>query len=147
VVGPGLQPTLDELSRPGRGTTKVPHPAADALDRIPQAQRRAEPLALPELNEPEVIRHFVNLSQLNYSVDTGFYPLGSCTMKWNPKINEWAARLPGFAALHPLAPDEAAQGTLQLLWELEQALAEIGGMQAVTLQPAAGAQGELTASS
>jgi glycine dehydrogenase subunit 2 len=86
----------------------------------------------------------VNLSQLNFSIDTGFYPLGSCTMKFNPKLNEWAARLPGFAALHPYAPDEVAQGTLQLLWELEQWLAEISGMRAVTLQPAAGAQGELT---
>src|SRR6478735_2726249 len=93
VVGAGLQPTLDELSRPGRATAKVPHPPADALDRIPQAHRRATPVGLPELNEPEVIRHFVNLSQLNYSVDTGFYPLGSCTMKYNPKINEWTARL------------------------------------------------------
>ncbi len=91
-----------------------------------------------------MIRHFVNLSQLNYSVDTGFYPLGSCTMKYNPKINEWAARLPGFAALHPLAPDDTAQGTLEMLWELEQWLAEISGMAAVTLQPAAGAHGELT---
>ena len=144
VVGPGLQPTLDELSRPGRATVKVPHAPADALERIPADQRRAAPLGLPELNEPEVIRHFVNLSQLNYSVDTGFYPLGSCTMKYNPKINEWAARLPGFAALHPLAPDSAAQGTLELMWELEQWLAEISGMEAVTLQPAAGAHGELT---
>jgi glycine dehydrogenase subunit 2 len=144
VVGPGLQPTLDELSKPGRCSTKVPHPPADALDRLPAAQRRGQALALPELNEPEVIRHFVNLSQLNYSVDAGFYPLGSCTMKYNPKINEWAARLPGFAALHPLAPDEAAQGTLELLWDLEQWLIEISGMAAVTLQPAAGAHGELT---
>ena len=100
--------------------------------------------ALPELNELEVVRHFVNLSHLNYGVDTGFYPLGSCTMKYNPKLNEWAARLPGFAALHPLAPDAVAQGTLELLWETEQWLAEISGMRAVTLQPAAGAQGELT---
>jgi glycine dehydrogenase subunit 2 len=144
VVGPGLQPTLAELSRPGRGSTKVPHPPADALKRLSASHRRARPLALPELNEPEVIRHFVNLSQLNYSVDTGFYPLGSCTMKYNPKINEWAARLHGFAALHPLAPDDAAQGTLELLWELEQWLIEISGMTAVTLQPAAGAHGELT---
>ena len=75
----------------------------------------------------DVVRHYVNLSQLNCSVDTGFYPLGSCTMKYNPKVNEWAARLPGFANLHPLAPDETAQGTLQLLWELEQELAEISG--------------------
>jgi glycine dehydrogenase subunit 2 len=144
AVGPSLQPTLDELSRPGRSSTKVPHPPADALDRIPGEQRRARPLALPELNEPEVIRHFVNLSQLNYSVDTGFYPLGSCTMKYNPKINEWAARLTGFAALHPLAPDVLAQGTLELLWELERWLVEISGMSAATLQPAAGAHGELT---
>jgi glycine dehydrogenase subunit 2 len=96
------------------------------------------------MNEPDVVRHYVNLSQLNFAVDTGFYPLGSCTMKFNPKLNEWAARLPGFAELHPMAPDEIAQGTLQLLWELEGALAEISGMRAVTLQPAAGAQGELT---
>jgi glycine dehydrogenase subunit 2 len=143
-AGPRLQPTLAELSQPGRGSTKVPHPPADALDRLPAVARRAEPAALPELSEPEVIRHFVNLSQLNYSVDTGFYPLGSCTMKYNPKINEWAARLAGFAALHPLAPDELAQGTLELLWELEQWLIEISGMSAVSLQPAAGAHGELT---
>jgi glycine dehydrogenase subunit 2 len=96
------------------------------------------------MNEPDVVRHYVNLSQLNHAVDTGFYPLGSCTMKFNPKLNEWAARLPGFATLHPLAPDELAQGTLALLWELEHWLAEIGGMEAVSLQPAAGAQGELT---
>ncbi|HUG48230.1 MAG TPA: aminomethyl-transferring glycine dehydrogenase subunit GcvPB [Candidatus Limnocylindria bacterium] len=144
AVGPALQPTLAELSRPGRGGGKVPHPPADALDGVPPELRRRQPLALPELSEPEVIRHFVNLSQLNYAVDTGFYPLGSCTMKYNPKINEWAARLAGFAALHPLAPDELAQGTLALLWELEQWLAEISGMAAVSLQPAAGAQGELT---
>src|SRR5207342_1374093 len=106
--------------------------------------RRTDPPALPEMNEPDVVRHYVNLSQLNFAVDTGFYPLGSCTMKFNPKLNEWAARLPGFADLHPLAPDAVAQGTLQLLWELEGALAEISGMRAVSLQPAAGAQGELT---
>jgi glycine dehydrogenase subunit 2 len=144
VVGAKLQPTLAERSRPGRGEGKIPHPPRDALERIPAAHRRAMPPALPELNEPEVVRHYVNLSQLNYAIDTGFYPLGSCTMKFNPKLNEWAARLPGFASLHPLAPDEAAQGTLELLWELERALAEIGGMRAVSLQPAAGAQGELT---
>ena len=144
VVGEALQPTLFELSRPGRGGGKIPHPPAGALDRIPAAARRATPPALPELSEPEVVRHYVNLSHLNYSVDTGFYPLGSCTMKFNPKINEWAARLPGFAGLHPMAPDSTAQGTLQLLFELEELLAEISGMDAVTLQPAAGAHGELT---
>ncbi len=144
VTGPRLQPTLFERGRPGRGGGKIPHPPADALDRLPAAARRITPPALPELNEPEAVRHYVNLSQLNYAVDTGFYPLGSCTMKFNPKLNEWAARLPGFADLHPMAPDALAQGTLQLLWELEAALAEISGMVAVTLQPAAGAQGELT---
>jgi glycine dehydrogenase subunit 2 len=144
VTGPRLQPTLFEMSRSGRGGGKIPHPPKDALERIPATARRTSPPALPELSEPEVVRHYVNLSQLNHAVDTGFYPLGSCTMKFNPKLNEWAARLPGFADLHPLAPDELAQGTLQLLWELEEALAEISGMRAVTLQPAAGAQGELT---
>ncbi len=144
VTGPRLQPTLFERSRPGRGGGKIPHPPAGALDRLPAAARRVTPPALPEMNEPDVVRHYVNLSQLNHAVDTGFYPLGSCTMKFNPKLNEWAARLPGFADLHPMAPDEVAQGTLHLLWELERALAEISGMQAVTLQPAAGAQGELT---
>ncbi len=144
VAGPQLQATIFEKSRPGRGGGKVPHAPHDALERIPAGARRATPPALPEMNEPEVVRHYVNLSQLNYSIDTGFYPLGSCTMKWNPKLNEWAARLPGFSGLHPLAPDSTAQGTLQLLWELEAQLAEISGMRAVTLQPAAGAQGELT---
>ncbi len=143
VVGERLQPTLFERSRPGRGGDKIPHPPKDALDRLPAGARRQTAPALPEINEPEVVRHYVNLSQLNYAIDTGFYPLGSCTMKFNPKLNEWAARLPGFASLHPLAPDEVAQGTLQLLWELEGILAEISGMKAVTLQPAAGAQGEL----
>jgi glycine cleavage system P protein (glycine dehydrogenase) subunit 2 len=144
AVGPELQPTLAEISQPGHGSPKVPHPPADALAGIPAVHLRATPAGLPELAEPEVVRHFVRLSQLNYSVDGGFYPLGSCTMKYNPKINEWAARLPGFAALHPLAPDELAQGTLELLWELERWLVEISGMHAVSLQPAAGAHGELT---
>ena len=144
VTGPRLQPTIFERGHPGRGGGKIPHPPADALDRLPAEARRVTPPALPEMNEPDVVRHYVNLSQLNFAVDTGFYPLGSCTMKFNPKLNEWAARLPGFADLHPLAPDEAAQGTLRLLWELEAALAAISGMRAVTLQPAAGAQGELT---
>jgi len=144
VTGNELQPTLFELSRSGRGGGKIPHPPAGALDRIPAAAQRSTPPALPELSEPEVVRHYVNLSHLNYSVDTGFYPLGSCTMKFNPKLNEWAARLPGFATLHPMAPDAIAQGTLELLFELESMLAEISGMDAVTLQPAAGAHGELT---
>ncbi|HEY7522974.1 MAG TPA: aminomethyl-transferring glycine dehydrogenase subunit GcvPB, partial [Candidatus Limnocylindrales bacterium] len=144
VTGPRLEPTLFERSRPDRGGDKIPHPPADALAGIPSHQLRDTAPGLPELNEVEVVRHYVNLSQLNFAVDTGFYPLGSCTMKFNPKLNEWAARLPGFAGAHPLAPDEAVQGTLQLLWELQGILAEITGMRAVSLQPAAGAQGELT---
>jgi glycine dehydrogenase subunit 2 len=144
VTGPRLQSTIFEKSRPGRGGGKIPHPPKGALDRLPAAARRSRPAALPELNELEVARHYVNLSQLNFAIDTGFYPLGSCTMKFNPKVNEWAARLPGFAGLHPLAPDATAQGTLQVLFELEEILAEISGMAAVSLQPAAGAQGELT---
>src|SRR4029077_15749738 len=143
AVGAMLQPTLADLSRSGRGGGKIPHPPADAPHGIPRPPRPAPPPppppprpppppALPELNEPEVVRHFVNLSHLNYSVDGGFYPLGSCTMEYNPKIHEWAARLHGLAALHPLAPDAVSQGTLQLLWELQEQLAEISGMKAVT---------------
>src|ERR1700690_2675060 len=132
VTGPRLQSTLFEKSRPGRGGGKIPHPPRDALDRLPATARRARPPALPELHELEGGRRYVNPSQLNFAIDTGFSPLGSCTMKFNPKLNEWAARLPGFAGLHPLAPDEAAQGTLQVLWELEEILAEISGMQAVS---------------
>jgi glycine dehydrogenase subunit 2 len=144
AVGPQLQPTLAELSVPGRSSFKVPHAPAGALDGIPAEHRRAEPAGLPEVDEPSVIRHFVNLSHLNYSIDSGFYPLGSCTMKYNPKVNEWAARLPGFASLHPMAPDAAAQGSLELMWRLQQILGEIGGFPHVSLQPAAGAHGELT---
>jgi glycine dehydrogenase subunit 2 len=143
-VGAELQPTMAELSVPGRHTDQVPHAPADALTGIPADQLRAAPAGLPELSEPQVIRHFTNLSHLTHSVDGGFYPLGSCTMKHNPRLNEAAARLPGFARLHPLAPDAAAQGTLQLMWELQAMLAEIGGMHAASLQPAAGAHGELT---
>ncbi len=144
AVGPDLQPTLDELSAPGRSSFKVPHPPADALAGVPEEHRRARPAGLPEIDEPSVIHHFLRLSHLNYSVDGGFYPLGSCTMKYNPKINEWAARQPGFAALHPLAPDSLAQGSLELMWRLQRQLAEISGLPAVSLQPAAGAHGELT---
>jgi len=112
-------------------------------DYLPQAYRRREDAGLPELSEIEVVRHFTHLSSLNYGVDTGFYPLGSCTMKYNPKVNEAAAALPGFTGLHPNLPPEAAQGALELMYHLQQYLAEITGMDAVTLQPAAGAHGEL----
>src|SRR5690606_1520869 len=99
-------------------------------------------LDLPEVSELQVIRHFVRLSQLNMAIDTNFYPLGSCTMKYNPKINEDVARLPGFAHLHPLTDEEGAQGALAVMYELQRWLAEISGFDAVSLQPAAGAQGE-----
>ena len=102
------------------------------------------PPRLPELAEPEVLRHFTALSTRNFGIDTGFYPLGSCTMKYNPRINERLAGLPGFAALHPLVEDDAAQGALELEWELQEILRELTGLDAVSLQPAAGSQGELT---
>ena len=117
-----------------------------ALDELLPADAVAEtPPPLPELAEPDVVRHFTNLSQRNMSVDTHFYPLGSCTMKYNPKRNERLASLPGLADVHPFQPEETLQGLLRLLFELQQLLAEISGLPAVTLQPAAGAHGELTA--
>jgi glycine dehydrogenase subunit 2 len=108
------------------------------------AMARDDGPSLPEVSEPEAVRHYVRLSQQNFAIDTGMYPLGSCTMKYNPKVNEWAARLPGFANLHPYMPDELVQGALELMWRLEQGLAEVCGMDRVSLHPAAGAQGELT---
>src|SRR5262249_62399391 len=100
---------------------------------------------VPEVRQRDVIRHFTNLSTRNMSIDTNFYPLGSCTMKYNPKRHERLAALPGIAGLHPLQEDDSCQGMLQLLYEMQQYLAEIAGLPAVSLQPAAGAQGELTA--
>ena len=108
------------------------------------ALARREPAALPEVSEPEAVRHFVRLSQWNFSIDTQFYPLGSCTMKHNPKVNEWAARLPGFAQAHPLMPAHLIPGALELMVALQEQIAAIVGMDEVCLQPAAGAQGELT---
>jgi len=118
-------------------------PARPLAELLPGARLRAS-LAFPQVTEPEVVRHFIELSTLNHHVDRGFYPLGSCTMKHNPKFNEAMAALPGFANAHPLAGDEANQGSLRLLWTLQRTLAEITGFEAVTTQPAAGAQGEAT---
>ena len=120
----------------------VPRPP-DGLDvpEVPAELRRKEPPRLPELAEPEVLRHFTELSTRNFGIDTGFYPLGSCTMKYNPRINERLVGLPGFAQLHPLVEDDAAQGALELEWALEQILLEVTGLDAVSLQPAAGSQG------
>ena len=136
------EPLIYDICQAGRRAVSLPDCDVPKASLPPGCERTDLPL--PEVSEIDLMRHYVRLSQLNYGIDTGFYPLGSCTMKNNPNVNEWAARLPGFAALHPLAPDETAQGTLELLWRLEQDLAEISGMAAVTLQPAAGAQGELT---
>jgi len=110
----------------------------------PQKFIRRELEGFPEMSEVDVVRHFTRLSQWNYGVDSGFYPLGSCTMKYNPKVNEDIARLPGFAGAHPYEPEEISQGSLQLIYELETYLSEVSGMDRVTLQPSAGAQGELT---
>jgi glycine dehydrogenase subunit 2 len=134
-----------ELSSPGRTGYSLPEvdvPARALSDVIPKKFLRVEAPALPEVSEFDVVRHYSRLSRLNYSVDTHFYPLGSCTMKYNPRINEDMARLAGFAALHPLAPAAQSQGALALMHELAAMLAEISGMNAVSLQPAAGAQGE-----
>jgi glycine dehydrogenase subunit 2 len=136
------EPLLFELSKPGRHG--VPAPASDVPEREAPAHLCRETLDLPEVAERDVIRHFTRLSQLNYAIDLGLYPLGSCTMKYNPRINEDCARQPGFALLHPYQPAETVQGALELLYELQGYLAEISGFDAVTLQPAAGAHGELT---
>jgi len=138
------EPLLFEKSSPGRRGYRlpaldVPRPPADAL---PAQARRAAPPAIPSLSEVDVVRHYTRLSRENYGVDVGFYPLGSCTMKYNPKINEEMARLPGAALAHPLQGESLSQGALRLMYELEQELKEIAGMDRVSLQPAAGAQGE-----
>lgn len=137
-----IEPLLCELSVPGRRGVRFPEPDVP-LAELPKGLVRQD-LPLSELSEVDVTRHFTRLSQLNYSIDTGFYPLGSCTMKYNPKINEETARLPGFANIHPLQPVETVQGALLMMFELQEMLKEIGGFAGVTLQPAAGAHGELT---
>jgi len=140
------EPLLFERSVPGRvgwSLDPLDVPAVDPGALIPEAALRDDCPALPELSEVDVVRHFTRLSTWNYAVDLGLYPLGSCTMKYNPRANERVARLPGFAEAHPLQPPEQAQGVLELMLRLEQFLAEISGMDRVSLQPAAGAQGEL----
>jgi glycine dehydrogenase subunit 2 len=135
-----------ELSSPGRVAWSLPEadvPEADARKLLPAKYLRADAPDLPEVSEFDVVRHYSRLSRMNYGVDTHFYPLGSCTMKYNPKLHEDMARLAGFAKVHPLAPEPSAQGALQVMHELARDLAEIAGMDAVSLQPAAGAQGEL----
>ncbi|MBN1440903.1 MAG: aminomethyl-transferring glycine dehydrogenase subunit GcvPB [Anaerolineales bacterium] len=136
------EPTVYELSAPGRSGVSLPALDVDPSTLPPSLIRKDLPL--PELSEADVVRHFLRLSQMNYAVDKGFYPLGSCTMKYNPKINEDAARLPGFAFVHPLQNPESMQGCLSLMYHLQSWLGEISGLAAVSLQPAAGAHGELT---
>ncbi len=136
------EPLVYELSAPGRCGAKMPEPDVP-LAPLPEGLARDD-LPLPELAQVDVIRHYLRLSQLNYAVDKGFYPLGSCTMKYNPKVNEQAARLPGLALTHPQQDSETVQGNLAIMWALQEFLKEISGFAAVTLQPAAGAQGEFT---
>src|SRR5579885_3047199 len=138
---------LFELSHSGRRCHTLPAcdvPETAVPDILPAAALADAPQPLPEVGEIDLIRHFVNLSTRNMSIDTNFYPLGSCTMKYNPKRHERLAALPGLADLHPLQPDNSCQGMLEMLWEMQNILAEIAGLDVVSLQPAAGAQGELT---
>ncbi|MFL5942891.1 MAG: aminomethyl-transferring glycine dehydrogenase subunit GcvPB [Gaiellaceae bacterium] len=133
-----------EKSSPGRRSSVIPRPEGLPAADVPEELRRGEPPRLPEVPEFELVRHFTELSTRNFGVDTGFYPLGSCTMKYNPRINERLAALPGFARLHPLQEEDGAQGALELMWRLQEILAEVTALDAVSLQPAAGSQGELT---
>jgi glycine dehydrogenase subunit 2 len=137
--------TIFEKGAPGRRAFQcpkldVPRVSAEAL---PERFRRAHPARLPEVSEPEIVRHYVGLSKRNFDLDSGFYPLGSCTMKHNPRLHERVAALPGHARLHPLQDPERAQGALELMWNLQRALAEISGLPHVSLQPSAGSHGEL----
>ncbi len=136
------EPTIYELSSPDRIGFQFQEPSVP-ISPLPKELLRDD-LPFPELSEVDVIRHFTRLSQLNYCIDVGFYPLGSCTMKYNPRINEEMARLPGFAMTHPLQPIETVQGNLALIYQLQEWLKEISGFSGITLQPAAGAQGEFT---
>jgi glycine dehydrogenase subunit 2 len=137
-----VEPTIFDLSSPGRVGVAFPEPDVPRA-ALPKGMLRKD-LPLPEMAEVDVVRHYMHLSTFNYSVDGGFYPLGSCTMKYNPKINEDTCRLPGFLFTHPLQPIETVQGNLALMYELQEWLKEISGFAAVTLQPAAGAHGEFT---
>ena len=135
-----------ELSRPGRKGYSLPADnfGVDGINEIPSDLLRQEPLDLPEVSEADVVRHYTNLSQKNFGVDTGFYPLGSCTMKYNPKINEEIAAHPAFTALHPSQNEESVQGALELYYNLQRALSSLAGLKEFTLNPYAGAHGELT---
>lgn len=139
-----IEPLIFDLHKPAVRCGYIP--PSDIPDEIsgPPSQYCRSGLDLPQVAEPEVVRHFIRLSVLNHHVDKGFYPLGSCTMKYNPKVNETLSQLPGFAGIHPLQPEETVQGALWVMWELERVLSIITGLDEVTLQPAAGSHGELT---
>ena len=138
-------PLMIEAGKPGRrGCSLPPWDDMRAIeDLVPEGMTR-DCVDLPELSEPEIIRHFVKLSQMNYGTDSGIYPLGSCTMKYNPKLNDRIAMHPTLLRAHPLQPADTVQGILGMMYELQETLCEIGGMDSCTLQPAAGAQGEFT---
>src|SRR2546428_329404 len=144
TAAPALEPLLSEIHEAGRAGRHV-RGSEDADALIPNEFHRRASLDLPEITEPQVVRHFTHLAQLNYAVDTGMYPLGSCTMKYNPKVNDRIAALAGFAEIHPRQDDDTIQGALRLLFELQELLAKLTGMDAATLQPAAGAHAEFTA--
>ena len=138
--------TIFEKGAPGRRAFTAPQldvPAIDVAELLPERFRRQQPPRLPEVSEPEIVRHYVGLSKRNFDLDSGFYPLGSCTMKHNPRLHERAAALPGHARLHPLQDASGSQGALELMWNLQQALSEIAGLPHVSLQPSAGSHGEL----
>ena len=138
--------TIFQKGAPGRRAFVCPEldvPPVDVGELLPERFRRKQPPRLPEVSEPEIVRHYVGISKRNYDLDSGFYPLGSCTMKHNPRLHERAAALPGHARLHPLQDPERAQGALELMWNLQDALAEISGLPHVSLQPSAGSHGEL----
>ena len=145
-----VEPLIFERSRPERRAVRFPKPSDVARERasrqpeLPVSALRSTAPRLPEVSELELLRHFNRLARLNQAIDLNFYPLGSCTMKYNPKVNEWAARRRGFAQSHPLDPEALSQGSLELMWLLAELLKEISGFEAVSLQPAAGAHGELT---
>ena len=138
--------TIFQKGARGRRAFQCPELDVPAVERerlLPARLRRGEPARLPEVSEPELVRHYVGLSKRNFDLDSGFYPLGSCTMKHNPRLHERAAALPGHARMHPLQDPERAQGALELMWRLQGALAEIAGLEHVSLQPSAGSHGEL----
>lgn len=142
-----MEKLIYEKSRSGRRAVVMPPVGVKERkpkDMIPEAFLRKEAPSLPEVSELEAIRHFTRLSHLNHAIDKGFYPLGSCTMKYNPKVNDAMAALEGFRELHPMQPEEQIQGALELIYRLQESIAEIVGLPSVTLQPAAGAHGEMT---